>query len=649
MRELYWALLNRVDKRSIKLGLVAPEDSAEWWHFVAEYLSDAAMAVRLKKIPAVAVWLRNATLSVVRRSVEDWGGSAFLEGREKPPVGHPETPHLSWGVAVALDIAADIFTEGERDEISEALREKGAALCLRRLDLDDRLTNSRCALIAGVAATGAVLGDRNLIDRAVVEFNRCADIFQPDGSSAESLQYGNYAAYSLAIARESLVRRDASLSESLPLTPYALIPRWDAASLFYQKPLDGWGSHPRPRSANFNDSAALFRPSADLLLHIAVRAKESHPTEAGLARWLFDTHYLPCIEQEPHHLASLGFYNDFGFLTFPLLPLAASPLSPEAAGLKSLETFSCGDVFARDGWNGRTVLAIRGGGDHLHGPGHLHGDLNSFILVHNRERLLLDPGHSCYRNLYRDLDISTLSHNTCVFFEDGKPLIQQSHQRQRAFDPGTGIVEPPAAQRGKRLFAERQDDVTIVASEVSSLYGDPITGFTRIWILCGVHAIFIVDRVCSSRPVRACWNWLFNNRDDLLNLKLVHPDRLVARRGNAGMKLFHLGTGELQTPLHGYVHDAYHPKPAQLGEGRPGSGSLVRWIEPIAATQRLSVHVITLDDPGTIAGWHLKHDEAVNAVLNDPDHAEMWKLTATETKVLVTDAVNDRRYEWNIA
>jgi len=82
--------------------------------------------------------------------------------------------------------------------------------------------------------------------------------------------------------------------------------------------------------------------------------------------------------------ASFGFVNQFGFLTLPLLTDAVAPLSPAAAGLPALASFDNGDVLARDDWAGRTILALRtGGAAPLACSGHLHGDVNSFILAHN--------------------------------------------------------------------------------------------------------------------------------------------------------------------------------------------------------------------------------------------------------------------------
>lgn len=658
LRSFYWALVNRVERRAASPGLSGPGDTADWWHLAAEYLTDAAMARAIAGKPSASLdaWLRDTALSIARRPVDDWIGPPFRSHTGRPPVGHLETAHLTWSLAVVLDLASDVFVDTERDELCSTLHKKGLTLCQAWLDANHRLANWRCVLNAGVAVAAVVLDDKAAVSRATTEFSRCVDVFQPDGSYAESLQYGNYAGYALMLAREALVRHSPELAPRLPLAPYSLKPRWDAASLFYQKPLSGWGAYPRPRSANFNDSAALYRASADFLLHVAVRARESHPVEAGLARWLFDTLYQPGLEQPPHDLATFGFVNDFGFLTFPLLPQAAAALSPEAAGLSPVEAFGCGDVLVRDSWNGRTVLAVHGASDPLHAPGHLHGDLNSFILVHNRERLLLDPGHSCYRNLIHDIESASLTHNTCSFSVETSsslrlqenllagPLLQQSRTARRVFDPKTGISEPPVHRGGSRVLLAREGDVTAMASEIASLYGPPLSEFTRFWFLCGPHVLFVVDRIRSDSPVKTSWSWLLNNRDNQLELKLIRPDRLVARRGQAGMKLFHLGAGELQDPLHAYVHDAYHPRPGQLGEGQAGSGALVRWTEKSAATDRLVVHAIAVDKPGATAGWHLKTEEGFAAVLENPSRTQRWKLAVTGPGFLLHDSSGDRQY-----
>jgi len=611
------ALTSRVARRAASPGLLGLGEDATWWYPAAEYLSDAAMAFALEPNDSLRAWIRDTALSVARRPVADWVGPWYRDHRARPPLGHLETAHLCWGLGSVVDLAGEVFRPDERQEVEDALRDKGITLCARWLERNSHLANWRAVMAAGVAVAAAVTGDRERIEYAANETHVCIQAFQPDGSYAESLQYANYLAYALMIAYEAVHRAAPEVEVAGPEIYGRSMP-WFAQSMLYRKPLSGWGAEPRARAVNFNDCGAVFRPSGDLLLQVAARLRDSLPTEAGLARWLFDTFYAPAPSQSPHNLASFGLRNDWGFLTLPLLTQSARPLSPEQAGLPTAAGFTNGNVLVRDRWNGRTVLAVQGGSEPLHGPGHLHGDRNSFLLVHNDERLLADPGHSCYRNLIHGLESSTQTHNTCTFLiaddalglqEDlaKASLLEQSNVAARR-EIVEGKVAQPAAPRGRRLLVERRGEVTAVGSEAARLYGEPIREFSRFWIQAGSHVLFVVDRIRASRPVRTVWNWLINNRDGASEIDVITPSEIVLRRGLAGMKIVHLGEGRLNGPVYAYVHDAYHPEPNQLGEGRPGSGMLYRWIEPTALESRLVVHAFAVDDCGLVGDWRLQAD-----------------------------------------
>ncbi len=640
----FWGVLNQADHYAASPGLAGLAEEEQWWYQVTESLTTVAWAWAIKPGDKLACWLRDATLSVARRPLSDWVGPAFRDHASQPTLGHLETAHLAMSLAVVLDLARGVFSEEEQRELTEAIEQKGMQLCKNWLDAKRHISNWRCILLMGYAVPAAVLNKAEAMEYAVQEFARCADFFQPDGSYGESLQYGNYAQMGLTYAYEALVRRDASLADRLSIKTYVQKVRWDAASYFYTKPLSGWGAYPLPRSANFADSAALYRPSADNLLHIAVRAERASPEAAGLAHWLFIEHYLPCFKKYSPDGNSFGFKNDVGFLTLPLLlETVATPLSPEEAGLKPVEAFSCGNVLARNRFGGRTILAARTGNEPLHAKAHLHGDVNSFILVHNEERLLADPGHACYRNLIRELDVATLSHNTCTFTTESGSLLQQKHTGRRMIEADGRNGEP--SDNGTRLeLSEQVGAVTAIVSEASRLYGEPIEEFTRIWLLCGEHALFVIDRIRASEPVRTHWSWLLNNRDGALDLKIPKSDRLVARRGNAGMKLFHVGEASMPAPQYAYMHDAYAPLPAQLGEGKPGSGLLVRWEDAQARKSLCRVHAITVDSSSAVAGWHLKFEDGYVGIIESPDGSQAWKLKldAEANQVSVLDTLSGK-------
>ena len=630
----FWtALISRTARRAASPGLYDLGEDAQWWYPAGEYLSDGAMAHALEPTENLAAWLRDVGLAVARRPEADWVGPWYRDHDTQPTIGHLETAHLCWGMAAVLDLAPDVFSASEGDEILEALTSKGIVFCRRWLDRNSHLANWRSVLVAGVAAAAAVTGDRQSLAYAAEETLIGAQAFQPDGSYAESLQYANYLALALMISFESITGALPELQPAGPEVQAQLMP-WFVQSMLYPSPLDGWGAEPRAQAVNFNDSAATFRPSADVLLQVAVRCRETMPLEAGLARWLFDIYYAPVPAQSPHNLATFGLRNDWGFLTLRFLAQSAAPLSPAEAELPLVKGYSNGNIIVRDRWEGQTVLAVQGGSGPLYGPGHLHGDLNSFMLVHNNQRLLVDPGHNCYRNLSHGLESSTRTHSTCTFLleqdslglqEDlaKATLLEQSNVAPRRQIAG-GQVSEPVAPRGRLLLLERIGDVTAVASEAGSLYEAPVEEFTRVWFQAGPHVLFVVDRIRATQPVRTVWNWLLNNRDGASDFDVRDGRTLTMRRGLAGLTITHAADGRFNGPVYAAMHDAYHPEPNRRGEGHSGSAMLYRWIEPQARKARVAVHALAVDDYGLIDHWTAEHTEATYRLAGDN---QSWTLT----------------------
>ena len=612
-----------------------------WWYPAAEYLSDAAMQYALDPTDALASWLRNTTLHIARRPVSDWVGPWFRSHAE-PFTGHLETAHVCWGVAAVLTLAPPVFTDAETRELREALQEKGVVLCRRWLQKNTHLGNWRGILASGAVVASAALGDENLLDEFLPDLVRMTQAFQPDGSYGESLQYGNYLANALMLAHESLTRAYPEYARQLDVGAYGRGMGWMAQSMLYRKPMAGWGYDDRARAINFNDSAALFRPSGDLLLHVAARYDDANA--AGLARWLFTEYYESCPMQGPHDLATLGMKNDWGFLTLPLLIKTCLATSPPVANLPLTTAFSNGNAFVRDAWGGKSVLAVQGGmNEGCFAPGHLQGDLNSFILVYNRERLLADPGHSCYRNLIHGLESSTQTHNTCTFLVEQDSLglqedlakvklLEQRNVLSRRLINTDGTLGPPVERGGRLLTAQRVDDVSLLVSEVGAAYGQPIREFTRCWIQVGEHVTLVIDRIRATEPVRTVWNWLLNNRDGQ-SVTNTTGNSLTLYRNGVGMRLWQVSseiqpTAQLSGPVYGYLHDAYHPEPAQLGEGKPGSGLLFRFTDGGNAQTINRMHVIVADDAAFVDDWQLTRDSESMTLTKSGTAIEFHKLDA---------------------
>ena len=597
--ELFSAIRKRALERTDNPGLEDPKATTEWWHYCSEYLTDAALVHAVEPTERLDTWLHDAVLNLARRSVADWSGPPFRYYGGGPMVGGLETAHLTWATAICLDMAGDLFSSEETAEIREALREKGMIPCKRYIDQCNFYHNWNCIIHAGFTVAAAVLGDDEALKQALDYFQHYAlDHFQDDGSYGESLQYANYAAYGLMLSHEALLRC-GMLKKPVEATYFGL-PEWAASARFYQKTVSNWPIKAYlPRSANFGDCAAVFRPSGDLLMHIAARSEKS---VAGVASWLFRASYLPLDVPTVHDMASFGFINDIGFLSVLLASQAAAPLSAKEASLPLVRAFSGGDAFLRSSWNdGATVLAFRTTAEPRHAVAHLHGDVNSLILSYAGERFLVDPGHSCYRDVTRTLDTSTSSHNTCTFIlEDGRELVQKGG-KNRMFDTA------PLFLGGKRLLCESYGEVSVIANDAAELYGLPIREFSRYAILCGDEAVFIVDKVRADVPVKVSTNWLFNNRDKGLTFKVKQPVGLTLKRGNATIALERIGgSANLSGPAYALVHDAYHTLPGQFCEGRPGSGMSFRFTDKQSSTESTTIYKISLGNGS--CQWNLTSD-----------------------------------------
>lgn len=221
-------------------------------------------------------------------------------------------------------MAFELFTKEEKEIILSALREKGLLLCKRFAENRKWFTNWYCVLLSGYATAAAVLDEREEVESAVKIYNdTCVGFYDEDGYG-ETLQYGNYASLTLSHIRYVLTRYDISLAQRLPLKPMANTVKWAVSSHLYMKPLKD-GEKAYPRSVNFGDCAAIFRPTADVLLQIAAEYEDK--TVAGLARWLFDRTYSdPTLE--PDELATFGFFNQFGYRSLMYLPKAQKAVSP---------------------------------------------------------------------------------------------------------------------------------------------------------------------------------------------------------------------------------------------------------------------------------------------------------------------------------
>lgn len=660
-----WINERRADRIAANPGCLAPPGAdTEWPHHVMESMTTVAAAFRIRPDPVYARWLRAAVRAVSEQPEDVWIGPWFRNHDARPARGHLETAHIAAALALALDLADNAFDDDTRALARDALRGRALPLCREGLRILRHATNWRCVLAMGVVLPAAVLDDTAVLAEIRDEYPRLADLWQPDGSYGESLQYGNYAGWSMALVHETLLR--AGVADELP-APYAGYARWAAYSLVTVRARGGiWGDAPRPRSVNFNDSGAMFAPSPDFLWHIVARAADTDPASAAWAAWLARAAYPEGAADSPLDRSSFGFVPRFGFLTLALaghpavtaLASASDGASPFADAPRSAR-FSTGPCIFKGGWepSGTGIsVAMNAASDPLHTVGHTHADLGAVVMAYAGASLLADPGHACYRNVGRSFDTSTPAHNTVHFLDEHGRVLGQSLPGKRGFIDDVAFA-PPVARKGRFLLHAQRDDIVVFGHDIADVYDERVNVAERWTIIAGGQAVFVADRIVTTDSLRTVLVWLADNRDDALDIKVM-KDRLVLRRAGAGLKLFVIPLDAKDDAADrtaawrpgrsfGAVHDAYHPLPGCPGEGRSGSGLYFTWTEPSArAGERRVVSAVSLDTAGRVAGWHLRDAASPEggAALESPGGAACWSLSPDGAGWRIAESVSGRTY-----
>ena len=645
----YWALFTRITDRVNSMSLADRGTTTEFWHHVTEYLGDMAFLGAQRNDAKIMAFAKRVAIEIASLPEDGWIGPVFRE-RTYPLRGHLETAHLSIALSLTLDLCKDSFTAREYDFCADALKEKAIKLCMAWLkNTPHFLNNWNAVLLCGIAMPAAVLGLKEELDFCAEYLVRTADLLQSDGSYGEGLQYGNYYLWCFLLANEALVRVGYP---SAPLERAGRYLEYCHYNLLMNKPLDGWGAYPRPRCFNFDDCTAIFAPNADILALLGYRLKDTMPEQAVLARKIFERFYSENPAQGPFDRTSFGFVPRPGWMT--LLYFMQMKKDGEMPVFERTRAFGNGVAVIRTGsWsdNDLAVAVKAPAPEPLNSAGHRHFDMNSLQLFFGKERLLADPGHACYRSASRNDDIADTSHSTCSFEISGKGSCHQKKIRTRTTNADGSFGEPVEIP-GKLEFTGSCGNVAAIVSEASGCYEEGLDLFRRTVIVCGAHCVFVVDDIETADEAQAKWTWCFNNRDGVLDYKKVldaSSSRTVARRGNAGLKLFNVDREKIKNggETFGFLHDAYHPSAGAEGAGNPGSAILSRHTETgNTSGRRHYLFAMAADHYGASAHWHLRSESSLSAELESYGKAERWHVNAENPeKLIITDRVSAETWQ----
>ena len=602
-------------------------DRTKWWHYIWERVGDAALVYAITGDKKIGSYVHDVTMEMYSpKKFAEWIGPWFRKV-QAPPVGMLETAHISCAICAAYDMCPNLFNDEEKEKIINSLRERILPWCKRYTENLTHFANWKMVLYNGFTTAACILGDKEAIDYALDYFNICIKAYNKD-SYGESVQYSNYATLNLVHAYEMLVAYNSEYAKILDSSFAPNMMKWYAASFMYMKPMNDseWGDKPYPRTMNFGDSAAIFRPTGDVLMHVAKRFCDTHKVETGLAMWLFETTYKEDLA--PYDSSTFGFFNQYHYHTFINYVSTddVKPLSPKEAGMPLVNSFETGTIAYRNDWdNPKLILGIQGGYVPNQATGHRHQDQNSFILAYDNERILADPGHCCYRLQSWKFSTKDDSHNTWTFEKENGEVLHQMIV-ERSFVSEKGLM--PSMNKLERC--EKIDNLFICQSDCAKAYGDDIEKAERTWLAFGDNAVFVVDRIKSKVPVKPITHFVFNNRGNTTDDRIFYGKRVVFRRNGIGVKFLPMdveGYENIMTMDWGYMHDCYHPEPNRLGQGKEGSALIYNYKSTEYLNEYIAVYAIIFDTANLIGHWHTP-DVGVNTYYMEPgDKIGGYKLT----------------------
>ncbi len=599
-KHLYEVLRARTLKNTKEDTLVQQADTQEWYHLVWERMSDAAFLYHMERDQRLGKWIHDRTMEIVERPADDWIGPWYRTRNAAYQQSTLETAHIILAVCEAYINVSELFSEQETVEIRAALKEKGMIPCRRFLDVrwsqgvggTWTIGNWSAVALNGYGTAAVVLGEeaeREHLLELEVFFSR---MYNRD-SYGESQQYSNYASLHLSYLHRVLMKAGWAEMSQLHTGCYVGLTEWYVYNFQRMKYVPEYEAV-LPRSFAFGDSSNLFRPTADILARIAVWAKRSHPKEAGLAAWLLQTIYR---EEKglPDELATFGFLNQFAYDTILMLPDMAEPITPREAGLPLRKEFEVGHIIARDDWqDAKMSLALAAGYKPLRVSGHRHRDQNSFQLSVGAERMLIDPGHCCYRLAAQKKSMDESSHNM-IYIRYKDNVLQQKTVRE-------GNVWEDRTPGNQLLVLEEWKGMTIVVSDASDMYEQPVERAVRIWIFRLPYGVWVIDRVLAKEPVILGTSLVLNNRDNCLKTEVITAGEMLFQRKEESLHARVLsnqvdGT-ETEVKLKydwTYLHDYYHPLPNQAGQGKEGSALTYIWEDTKEGLCHSRIQLLTSD------------------------------------------------------
>lgn len=407
---------------------------------------------------------RARTIALHLANWDCWTDPSYGGGKIKACL---DTGHCTSAVAMFYDWCHDRLAASERNQLRQAIVEKGIQACLAGVDRYPPDTNGFTVVLGGAAfGAAAVWPDepraeswlRTCIAKARVSLDRGGK----DGGAFEGPMYGTYLLDSLVKALEAL--DSSGIEHDLFEHPY--LATMDRACI-------GMLAPDTNRIPCFGDGSptAGYPQLMSVLAHRGSRE----------AAW-----YL----QQTEAVAISSVYD---FIRFDAQRLR--PRRPEWN--PSTVLADIGYASLRDGFNPEVPSLFFKAGPYRNNIGHNHYDQNSFVISYAGEWVVPDRGyHSRYDPHERKFSLGSMGHCTIVLDADDAYL-----GRDVVPDPGHDQVKRTGGRITEHFAGSAFD---FVKGEAAGAYNSPdrkvLDRFERSIVYIKPHAFVVHDRLAAPEP-----------------------------------------------------------------------------------------------------------------------------------------------------
>jgi hypothetical protein len=387
--------------------------------------------------------------------------------------------HQLLGLALVYDWLYDSLPADARDQIRKTLIARGGVMFAaargtiywRNSYLQNHLWVNMCGLAAAGLALRGEFDSGPWLNLAREKFQRTEDSLGPDGASHDGVGYWSYGI-------EYLLKYWHLAGDAFGERPSSSWWNQTAAYRLYMAlPHDSWSATDTnvdiadcPRRDWYGPDyllrrlAALNRdPQAQWLAGELDRAKLT----VYSARWLNLLWYDPSVEERPpNELPTMRHFEDMGLVS------ARSGWD----GGESLLVFKCGPPLGHD-----AVDKF----DYDAGSGHVHPDVNHFVLFANGEWLLRDDGYAWKQ---------TNHHNTLLV--DGVGQIGEGSQWYNGMDAIRAKARP------RVLYALSGPVITEIIGDATSMYprASGVRRYVRRLLFYKPDVLIVVDEIETDTP-----------------------------------------------------------------------------------------------------------------------------------------------------